>query len=164
MFHNLRVDVLVWLTGGLSLRRLSFVGRHKIHQSQDLLAMQMNTSRFAYLRHLTLGALCSLSLMLPNLSSAQESTQIIGGEGFFSLKLVTTIFKPEGVGPFPIVVINHGWSLIDLPSEQWEFRPTMVAAEFLRRNYAVVIPNRRGFAGSSGGAVGYDRNCNLSGF
>ena len=28
--------------------------------------------------------------------------------GIFTIELETTIYKPEGMGPFPVVVINHG--------------------------------------------------------
>lgn len=63
--------------------------------------------------------------------------------------LETTIFKPDGPGPFPMVVFNHGKVQGD-PREQPRSRPIAFAREFVRRGYVVVVPNREGFAGSGG--------------
>ena len=64
-------------------------------------------------------------------------------------KLVATLFKPDGKGPFPIVVINHGKSLGD-PKKQQRYRPTSAAALFVSRGYAVIAPMRAGFGHSDG--------------
>ena len=64
-------------------------------------------------------------------------------------KLVATVFSPDGKGPFPIVVINHGKSLGD-PKKQPRFRPIPAATVFVTRGYAVVAPMREGFAQSDG--------------
>ncbi|TKC89428.1 hypothetical protein FAZ69_10840 [Trinickia terrae] len=66
-----------------------------------------------------------------------------------SVTLETTIFKPDGPGPFPMVVFNHGKIQGD-PREQARSRPIAFAREFVRRGYVVVAPNREGFAGSGG--------------
>ena len=63
--------------------------------------------------------------------------------------LLATIFTPDGKGPFPIVVINHGKSLGD-PKKQQRFRPIPAATVFVTRGYAVVAPMREGFAQSDG--------------
>lgn len=63
--------------------------------------------------------------------------------------LETTIFKPDGPGPFPVVIFNHGKERGD-PAMQARSRPLSFAREFVRRGYMVVAPNRRGFAHSSG--------------
>lgn len=70
-----------------------------------------------------------------------------GGAGRATLE--TTIFKPSGNGPFPLVVFNHGKERGD-PRAQERSRPLAFAREFVRRGYVVVAPNRRGFAHSGG--------------
>jgi dienelactone hydrolase len=66
-----------------------------------------------------------------------------------SVELETTVFKPDGDGPFPMVVFNHGKERGD-PRAQKRSRPLAFAREFVRRGYVVVAPNRRGFAHSGG--------------
>ena len=63
--------------------------------------------------------------------------------------LETTIYKPDGPGPFPMVVFNHGKIHGD-PRMQTRSDPMSLAREFVRRGYVVVAPNRQGFAGSGG--------------
>jgi len=85
------------------------------------------------------------------LPSARLSEQVIGipsgADG--SITLQTTIFKPEGPGPFPMVVFNHGKMHGD-PRMQSRSDPVSFAREFVRRGYVVVAPNRQGFAQSGG--------------
>ncbi|WP_323119699.1 dienelactone hydrolase family protein [Burkholderia alba] len=69
-----------------------------------------------------------------------------------TVTLEATIFKPDGPGPFPLVVFNHGKNPGDL-HDQPRSRPLSFAREFVRRGYAVVAPNRQGFAGSGGSYV-----------
>ena len=76
-------------------------------------------------------------VMLP-INSAGEAVQ-----------LETTIFKPPGAGPFPLLLMNHGKSLGD-PRRQQRDRFTALSREFVRRGYAVVVPMRKGFSKSSG--------------
>ena len=40
--------------------------------------------------------------------SVNETVQLLTKKGLFDISLETTIFKPDGAGPFPIAVINHG--------------------------------------------------------
>ena len=65
------------------------------------------------------------------------------------LELQVTVFKPPGNGPFPALIINHGKAEGNA-KEQARARYYSVAREFVRRGYAVVLPMRRGFAGSDG--------------
>ncbi|MGH8618789.1 MAG: dienelactone hydrolase family protein [Burkholderiales bacterium] len=65
------------------------------------------------------------------------------------VKLETTIFRPDGRGPFPVAIINHGKAPGD-PLFQARARYLAATHEFVRRGYAVVIPMRQGFAGSGG--------------
>ncbi|MCG5073093.1 dienelactone hydrolase family protein [Paraburkholderia tagetis] len=66
-----------------------------------------------------------------------------------SVTLETTVYRPDGPGPFPMVVFNHGKIQGD-PRMQSRSDPMSFAREFVRRGYVVVAPNRRGFAGSGG--------------
>ncbi|WP_153098990.1 dienelactone hydrolase family protein [Paraburkholderia hayleyella] len=66
-----------------------------------------------------------------------------------SLTLEATLYKPEGPGPFPLMVFNHGKIAGD-PRLQPRSEPLTFAREFVRRGYVVIAPNRRGFAHSDG--------------
>ncbi|MGN6388743.1 MAG: dienelactone hydrolase family protein [Burkholderiaceae bacterium] len=74
-------------------------------------------------------------------------------------ELETTIFKPPGPGPFPVLVMNHGKALGD-PHDQGRDRFFFISREFVRRGYAVLVPMRRGFAESTGDYV--ERDCDMS--
>lgn len=73
--------------------------------------------------------------------------------------LETTIFKPAGIGPFPILILNHGKSLGD-PHLQERARFLAISKEFVKRGYAVVIPMRTGFGKSTGDYV--EEECNMT--
>src|ERR1700760_2962471 len=66
-----------------------------------------------------------------------------------TITLETTIYKPDGAGPFPMIVFNHGKMPGD-PRQQSRSDPLPFAREFVRRGYVVVAPNRQGFAQSGG--------------
>ena len=66
-----------------------------------------------------------------------------------SVTLETTVYRPNGPGPFPMIVFNHGKIMGD-PRNQERSDPLSFAREFVRRGYVVVAPNRRGFAQSGG--------------
>ncbi|MBA1363408.1 dienelactone hydrolase family protein [Burkholderia gladioli] len=72
-----------------------------------------------------------------------------GNPGNGAIELQTTVFKPPGPGPFPLVVLNHGKNPGDA-RRQPRSRHLRVAAQFVRRGYVVAIPMREGFAGSGG--------------
>jgi dienelactone hydrolase len=76
----------------------------------------------------------------------------------FTAQLETTIFKPDGNGPFPVVIINHGKALGD-PATQPRYRPVRNARFFVQRGYLVAVPMRQGFANSTGGYLG--AGCNI---
>lgn len=87
-----------------------------------------------------------------------ESVVMIPANAAGTVNLETTLYKPDGPGPFPLVVFNHGRDAGD-PHTQPRSRPVAFAREFVRRGYLVAVPNRRGFAGSSG--VYADTRCDL---
>jgi dienelactone hydrolase len=74
-------------------------------------------------------------IMIPNLSGSSQ--------------LETTIFRPDGKGPFPVAIINHGKQAGN-PARQPRDRSPVVAREFLERGYAVILPMREGFSHSGG--------------
>ena len=74
-----------------------------------------------------------------------------------AVDLETTLYRPAGSGPFPLVIFNHGKAPGD-PHQQPRTRFVWAAREFVSRGYAVALPMRQGFAGSGGRypAVGCD--------
>jgi dienelactone hydrolase len=61
----------------------------------------------------------------------------------------TTVFQPNGAGPFPLLIINHGKDP-GAPSKQPRDRFYHMAHAFVERGYAVMVPMRQGFANSTG--------------
>lgn len=90
---------------------------------------------------------------------SQMSEDVVMLSYDWSWKLETTIFKPEGEGPFPLVVINHGKSYGDA-REQKRYRAYAASREFVRRGFAVAIPMRLGFGKSDGSY--YQSGCDLT--
>lgn len=86
-----------------------------------------------------------------------ESVQMVTLPGT-STTLETTIYKPDGNGPFPVVVINHARHSGE-PKDQERFRPATAARYFLQRGYAVIVPMRQGLSRSGGWYVG--RGCDV---
>jgi dienelactone hydrolase len=83
------------------------------------------------------------------LASLKEQIIRIPVDPAGKITLETTIYKPDGPGPFPMVVFNHGKMPGD-PRLQARSDPLPFAREFVRRGYVVVAPNREGFAQSGG--------------
>jgi dienelactone hydrolase len=63
--------------------------------------------------------------------------------------LETTVFQPNGPGPFPLLIINHGKDP-GRPNLQPRDRFYNMAMAFVKRGYAVMVPMRQGFANSTG--------------
>lgn len=95
-----------------------------------------------------------------NKALREEVIMIPSGTGIFSVKLETTLFRPPGEGPFPLLIINHGKSPGN-PAFQPRGRSVVMATEFVRRGYAVLLPMRKGFSRSGGMYV--DGGCNIRG-
>ncbi|WP_244847679.1 MULTISPECIES: prolyl oligopeptidase family serine peptidase [unclassified Caballeronia] len=103
----------------------------------------------------------ALDARLPVVANGLNETVIEVPEDDIALE--TTVFKPDGAGPFPMIVFNHG----KLPGDshaQPRNRPVALAREFVRHGYVVVVPNRRGFAGSGGDYSGHGCNVEANGF
>ena len=76
----------------------------------------------------------------------------------FTLELETTVYKPPGPGPFPLVIMNHG-KASGPPGLQPRYTPGWAARYFIERGYVVFVPMRTGFSKSTGGYVG--GGCNI---
>ena len=63
--------------------------------------------------------------------------------------LVVTVVRPDGPGPFPLAVMNHGASAGETTTAR-RYRDSFATYYFLSRGYAVALPMMRGFAGSEG--------------
>jgi dienelactone hydrolase len=69
-----------------------------------------------------------------------------GNPGAF---LEATLFRPPGAGPFPLAVLSHGSPREpDRRVGRQRFEPQ--SRWFVARGFAVVVPMRRGYAGSDG--------------
>ena len=70
----------------------------------------------------------------------------LGAPGAF---LEATLFRPPGTGPFPLAVLSHGSPReADRRVGRQRFEPQ--SRWFVARGFAVVVPMRRGYAGSDG--------------
>ncbi len=96
----------------------------------------------------------------PAVRGMNETVTHVPKPGTFGVELETTVFRPDGEGPFPVAIINHGKASGD-PMFQERARYAVPAREFVRRGYAVVVPMRQGFAGSGGRYI--DGGCNIAG-
>ena len=92
-------------------------------------------------------------------SSLREEVLMVTKPGAFALDLETTLFRPPGDGPHPLVIINHGKAAGN-PRFQSRARYLPAVREFVRRGYAVVIPMRQGFSKSTGSYIG--GGCNVA--
>lgn len=84
-------------------------------------------------------------------SAPTESVEYVTDPGLIGAdQLQTTVYRPNTPGPWPLVVINHGNEAMQDHHQQPRFRPGWVAGFFARQGYLVIVPMRRGYAGSSG--------------
>jgi dienelactone hydrolase len=84
----------------------------------------------------------------------------IPGEEPPAVTLQVTIFHPNGNGPFPLAIMNHGATNVSMGHRGDRYRLTNGAFYFLSRGYAVALPMMRGFA-ESGGEL-YHFGCDLA--
>ncbi len=107
------------------------------------------------------GAPASPSAQEPLAATLREEVLMLpkpGPQGAEPVELETTLFRPPGDGPFPLVLINHGKATGD-PHLQGRTRLLYPVRELLARGYAVATPMRQGFARSGGHYVG--KGCNV---
>ncbi len=91
-----------------------------------------------------------------------EQISMIPSGGFTEPELEVTVFKPEGDGPFPVVVINHRRASGNAKLQP-RYRPLLAAREFVRRGYAVAVPMRQGFSKSGGAEIAGGCNVHSNG-
>jgi dienelactone hydrolase len=84
----------------------------------------------------------------------------IPGDKARPVTLQVTELTPDGPGPFPLAMVNHGATNISQSNRGERYHSTFAAYYFLSRGYAVVLPMMRGFAGS-GGSIEH-RGCDLA--
>ena len=66
-------------------------------------------------------------------------------------EIIATSFRPDGEGPFPLIVLNHGSPVSrDARENMGRWRRLPQVREFVERGFAVVIPMRRGYGQSRG--------------
>jgi len=118
----------------------------------------------------TIYAWCLLIGLIASISNAHAQQIRLPSEVIFipkkillgTVQLETTIYKPEGQGPFPLVVINHGKETG--PSGlQRRFTAGWASRFFLERGYVVFLPMRTGFSKSTGSYVGGECNVESNG-
>jgi dienelactone hydrolase len=77
-----------------------------------------------------------------------------------STTMVGTVFKPDGVGPFPFVVLNHGraGSAVERArTPRWRY--TDASRWLVNRGFAVFVATRRGYGATGGSDVETNYNC-----
>ncbi|WP_085317221.1 alpha/beta hydrolase family protein [Derxia lacustris] len=102
------------------------------------------------------------ALWLAHSAQAQEAAEPVPemqripvpGAGAFGgdLEMVAQVYRPDGPGPFPVLVFSHG--RVGTAFERLHMKQPLPAArvrEWLQRGYAVVAPFRPGY-GETGGA------------
>ena len=90
-----------------------------------------------------------------------EQVLHVPGDPARPVSLVVTVYTPEGPGPFPLAVMNHGANdSKESPAAMPRNRASLEADYFLSRGYAVALPMMRGYAGSGGAQTAH--GCELS--
>lgn len=69
--------------------------------------------------------------------------------------IVVTSFRPQGIGPFPWLVLSHGTATtLEANLAKGRYRPLNPVREWVRRGYAVFVPMRRGYGAKEGQHLG----------
>jgi dienelactone hydrolase len=70
------------------------------------------------------------------------------------LRLESYLYRPAGPGPYPLVVYSHGSATPDEEKKEWP--APFIARLLVPAGYAVLVPERRGYAKSEGKAFSED--------
>lgn len=62
-----------------------------------------------------------------------------------TMPVPVTVYRPEGDGPFPLVVFNHGRATDAKRASQGRYRPEMAARYLVAKGFVVLVPNRIGY-------------------
>jgi dienelactone hydrolase len=75
-------------------------------------------------------------------------------------RMVGTLFKPSGDGPFPFAIISHGRAGTPVERAQVQrWRYVEQSRWLVRKGYVVIVPTRRGYGGTGGTDVEASYNC-----
>lgn len=105
-------------------------------------------------------SVCAAQSVTLNAALNEQVVMVPVISGADSVQLETTIYKPPGAGPFPLLIMNHGKALGN-PRQQGRDRAVVISREFVKHGYAVVIPMRKGFSNSGGDYV--EKECDMAG-
>lgn len=102
------------------------------------------------------GALFALLLLVSKGTLAQvEGTTVWipmgekGASGERVIRIEATLFKPSAVGPYPVLIFNHGSSGGPIPATYTE-NPKAFGAYLVSKGIALLVPMRRGRGKSEG--------------
>jgi len=62
-----------------------------------------------------------------------------------------TVYRPQGDGPFPLFVFNHGRAVEAKRAQQGRYRPESLARYLVAKGFVVMVPNRIGYWETYGG-------------
>lgn len=97
---------------------------------------------------------------VPGNRPLNEQVIRVPGEQPPAVTIEVTILHPDGPGPFPLAIMNHGATDASTGHRGERYRLTNAAFYFLARGYAVALPMMRGFASTDGEI--YHFGCNLA--
>jgi dienelactone hydrolase len=90
----------------------------------------------------------------------QVQVRVEGLFGANEVPLTATIFRPDGSGPFPLVVLSHGTAPNALERAKiGRYRRIPQIREFVSRGFAVIVPIRRGFGATGGDYAEFIGKC-----
>jgi len=94
------------------------------------------------------GAVCLTIANSALANNVGQSVQIpMKDEGLLwnsNINLEATLYKPEGEGPFPTVIFNHGSTGPNVIPEDHTINPWGFGEYLVNKNIALLIPMRRG--------------------
>lgn len=122
---------------------------------------QLRAGEVKVIRILVFVGLLFLSTSSKSIELLEEEVSIpVDGA---DVSLVATIFRPEGSGPFPLVIVSHGEpSNASARGRYGYWRQPYLTEALVSRGFAVVVPIRRGFGATGGKYVGGYGGCSTS--
>lgn len=106
--------------------------------------------RRGFLRGAAVAGASVTSLAGTAVASDPYSTEPVRIDSWDDTTLAGTLWRPDGDGPFPSVLMTHGWG-----GDHGSARIRRIADIYARNGYVVLAYDSRGF-GESGGEVGVD--------
>jgi len=106
--------------------------------------LQMRGALFALLLFFSKGTLAQVegsTVWIPMVEKGESGGHVI--------RIEATLFKPSGVGPYPVLIFNHGSSGGPIPATYTE-NPKAFGAYLASKGIALMVPMRRGRGKSEG--------------